>query len=93
MRIDAGVPFRAKAWPRSGMQSQLFKWARVHGYPWHHVAHINVLELQAVVNSVKWRMRRSDNLDRRVMLLLDSQVVCAVIAKKGELAVDACSTL
>ena len=45
------------------------------------VARINVLELQAVVNSVKWRLRRSDNLDHRVMLLLDSQVICAVIVK------------
>ena len=45
------------------------------------MAHINVLELQAFVNSVKWRLRRSDNLEHRVMLLLDSQVICAVIAE------------
>ncbi|CAE7765025.1 unnamed protein product [Symbiodinium sp. CCMP2592] len=70
VRLDAGIPFRAKAWPRSGIQSHLFNWAVVHGYPWRHVAHINVLELQAVVNSVKWRLRRSDNLEHRVMLLL-----------------------
>ena len=81
VRLDAGIPFRAKAWPRSGVQSQLFKWAIVHGYPWRHVAHINVLELQAVVNSVKWRMRHADNLNHRAMLLIDSQVVCAIVAK------------
>ena len=81
VRLDAGIPFRAKAWPRSGVQSQLFKWAIVHGYPWRHVAHINVLELQAVVNSVKWRMRQADNLNHRAMLLIDSQVVCAIVAK------------
>ncbi|CAE7439662.1 unnamed protein product [Symbiodinium sp. CCMP2592] len=28
--LDAGIPFRAKAWPRTGIQSQLFKWATVH---------------------------------------------------------------
>ncbi|CAE7323141.1 unnamed protein product [Symbiodinium sp. CCMP2456] len=81
VRLDAGIPFRAKAWPRSGVQSHLFKWAIVHGYPWRHSAHINVLELQAVVNSVKWRMRQADNLNHRVMLLIDSQVVCAIVAK------------
>ena len=81
VRLDAGIPFSAKAWPRSGIQSHLFNWAVVHGYPWKHVAHINVLELQAFVNSVKWRLRRSDNLEHRVMLLLDSQVICAVIAE------------
>ena len=81
VRLDADIPFRAKAWPLSGIQSHLFNWAVVHGYPWKHVARINVLELQAVVNSVKWRLRRSDNLDHRVMLLLDSQVICAVIVK------------
>ena len=81
IRIDTGIPFRAKAWPRSGIQTHLFNWAIVHDYPWKHVAHINVLELQANMNSDKWRLRRSNNLEHRVILLLDSQVICMVITK------------
>ena len=81
VRLDIGVPFRAKAWPRSGIQSHLFQWAIVHGYSWRHEAHINALELQAVLNSVKWRVRRASNCCHRALVLIDSQVVCAIIAK------------
>ena len=81
VRLDVGVPFRAKAWPRSGVQSQLFEWAIVHGYSWSHEAHINALELQAVLNSVKWRLRQASNCCQRALVLIDSQVVCAIIAK------------
>ncbi|CAE7721934.1 unnamed protein product [Symbiodinium sp. CCMP2592] len=72
VRLDVGVPFRAKAWPRSGVQSSLFQWAIIHGYSWAHPAHIN---------SVKWRVRRASNCCHRALVLIDSQVVCAIIAK------------
>ena len=78
VHIDAGSPFRAQAWPRSGIQSQLFNWA-IDCYC-SRVPVATCVELQAVVNSIKWRMWRSDNLYHRVMLLLDSQVVCAIIS-------------
>lgn len=40
VKLDVGVPYRSKAWPRSGLRSHLFTWKVVHGYPWHRSAHI-----------------------------------------------------
>ena len=81
VRLDLGVPFRAKAWPRSGVQANIFQWAIIQGFPWKHVAHINALELQSLINSVRWRLRSAKNYKQRVLLLIDSQVVCALVAK------------
>ena len=81
VRLDVGVPFRAKAWPRAGINSSLFHWAIVHGYPWKSEAHINVLELQATLNAIKWRLRKAQNLKMSVLHLIDNQAVCAIVAK------------
>ena len=81
VRLDLGVPFRIKAWPRSGLRSHLFHWRVIHGYTWRHSAHINVLELQAVVNSMQWRLRRTERFRKRVLHLVDNQVVASVLAK------------
>ena len=40
-----------------------------------------VLELQAVRNGLKWRLRKSTNGRCRVLHLIDNQVVCSIIAK------------
>ena len=40
VRLDLNIPFRMKAWPRSGIRSSLFNWAIIHGYTWKHTAHI-----------------------------------------------------
>ena len=70
-----------QAWPRSGINSSLFNWSVVHGYSWKSTAHINALELQAVLNSVKWRLRKQHREPYRALHLIDSQVVCAIITK------------
>ena len=38
---DIGIPFRSKAWPRSGLRPRLFHWKIIHGYPWGFKGHIN----------------------------------------------------
>ena len=81
IRLDVGVPFRFKAFPRAGLRTSLFQWRVIHGYRWRHPAHINALELQAVVNSLNWRLRKLSNHRKRVLHLIDSQVVACVIAK------------
>ena len=58
VKLDLGIPFGAKAWPRSGIRAHLFNWRVVHGYGWKFPAHINVLEMQAVVNGMRWRLRK-----------------------------------
>ena len=81
VKLDVGIPFRIKAWPRAGIRSRLFHWKIVNGYAWKHRSHINVLELQAVVHSMQWRLRKLDGFRNRVLHLVDNQVVASVITK------------
>ena len=81
IRLDVGIPFRFKAFPRAGLRTSYFGWRIVHGYKWKHTSHINALELQGVVNSLQWRLRRLANYRKRVLHLVDSQVVASVVAK------------
>jgi hypothetical protein len=43
--------------------------------------HINVLEMHAAVASQKWRLRATEGVYKRAVLLLDSQVCIAVLVK------------
>ncbi|CAK0812349.1 unnamed protein product [Prorocentrum cordatum] len=81
VRLDLQAPFRAKAWPRSGLQSNLWTWPIGHGFPWKQEAHINELEAGAAVNAVKWRARTTARFGTRYLHLLDSQVAASVLAK------------
>ena len=81
VKLDVGIPFRTKAWPRAGIRSSLLHWRIIHGYPWKHHAHINVLELQAVVNGMQWRLRKTTGFRVRLLHLVDSQVIAAIVAK------------
>ena len=81
MRLDLQAPFRAKAWPRSGLQANLWTWSIGHGFPWRQEAHINELEVGAAVNAVKWRARTTSRFGTRYLHLLDSQVAASVLAK------------
>ena len=81
VRLDINVPFRMKAWPRSGLRSRLFNWSIVHGYSWQQKAHINGLELQAVLNGLRWRLRKACRSGHRILHLVDSQVIAAILAK------------
>ncbi|CAK0894411.1 unnamed protein product [Prorocentrum cordatum] len=82
VRLDLQAPFRAKAWPRSGLQSNLWTWPIGHGFPWRQEAHINELEVGAAVkNAVKWRARTTARFGTRYLHLFDSQVAASVLAK------------
>ena len=81
IRLDVGIPFRFKAFPRAGLRTSYFRWRIVHGYKWQHHSHINALELQGVVSSLQWRLRKLANYRKRVLHLVDSQVVASVVAK------------
>ena len=83
VRLDVGVPFRAKAWPRAGIQAGLWRWRIIHGYRWTDKVpkHINLLELRAAVTALQWRLRARRGVSRKVLHLVDSQVVAAILAK------------
>ena len=79
--LDLNVPFRMKAWPRAGIRSRLFNWAIVHGHSWKKPAHINGLELQAVLNSIRWRLRKASCAGHPILHLIDSQALASILAK------------
>ena len=83
MRLDLQAPYRPKAWPRSGIQANLWHWRLVMGYRWKEGldSQINLYELLALFNSIKWRLRNAKSFGSRVLHLVDSQVVVAVCAK------------
>ena len=81
VKLDVGIPFRTRAWPRAGIRSRLFHWRIIHGYRWKFDSHINLLELQAVVNALQWRLRSVSRFRHRVLHLVDSQVVASIVAK------------
>ena len=82
VRLGLNIPFRPKAWPRAGIPSRLWTWSIVDGYKFKWKAHINALEMQAALHSLKWRARKASNLGKRFLHLIDSQV-CAAILTKG----------
>eukprot|EP00959_Pyramimonas_sp_CCMP1952_P018587 392716-Pyramimonas_sp.AAC.1 len=43
--------------------------------------HIDALEIQAAVNTIKWRLRSGQGRPRRMVRLIDSQVAASVLAK------------
>ena len=43
--------------------------------------HINVLEMEALYQSMRWRARSLRNYDARFLHLVDSQVVLGIVAK------------
>ena len=81
VKLDLGIPFRARAWPRTGIRSRLFHWKIINGFTWRHTSHINVLELQATVHALQWRLRKVTRFRHRVLHLVDNQVVASVISK------------
>ena len=81
VKLDVGIPYRIKAWPRAGIRSRLFHWKIVNGYSWKHASHINVLELQALVHALQWRLRKTSRFRHRVLHLIGNQVVASVVAK------------
>jgi len=83
VKLDVGIPFRARAWPRAGIRSSLFHWKIINGFKWRHASHINVLELQPTVNALQWRLRKVSRFRHRVLHLVDNQVVASVISKGG----------
>ena len=49
--------------------------------PWKHGGeHINVLELQAVINGVLWRLRSAANIQSNGVQAMDSMVILRALA-------------
>jgi len=84
VRLDVGVPYRLKAWPRASISPAWWDWRVCLSFKWRHGSgsHINVLELAAVHATLRWLSRSSSFRSKRVLHLVDSQV-CAGVLTRG----------
>ena len=67
---------------RASVPAGLWKWKVVTGWAWRHSnAHINELELRAVLTTLSWRLQRKKQLHCRFLHLVDSLVVLHCLSR------------
>eukprot|EP00435_Cladocopium_sp_Y103_P040942 s793_g11.t1 len=81
IRLDSDVLFRPSACPRSSISPDKWEWKHCRAFKWAKVAHINLLELKALIHAVQWRARRQRYHSFRTMILIDNQSIVAVVTK------------
>ncbi|CAK0805394.1 unnamed protein product, partial [Prorocentrum cordatum] len=83
VRLDYGVPYRPRGWPRTSLGPFVWKWRVVVSMAWpgRSSTHINVRELQAATAAIRWRARKVAQRGSRFLHLVDSQVVAAIVTK------------
>ena len=79
VRLDQDdVPVSKQDYPYPAFR---WEWTLKQTYPWRQPQHINILELTAVLNSWRRRMKERMRIGERVPHVCDSRVTCAVVAK------------
>ncbi|CAK0790348.1 unnamed protein product [Prorocentrum cordatum] len=83
VRLDYGVPYRPRGWPRTSLDPFVWEWRVVVSTAWPgwSSTHINVRELQAATAAIRWRARKVAQHGSRFLHLVDSQVVAAIVTK------------
>ena len=67
---------------RASVPSKLWRWKVVCGWPWKHPGyHINVLEMQAVLTSLQWRIGRKRHQRCKFVHLTDSLVTLHALSR------------
>ena len=67
---------------RASVPGKLWRWKTICGWPWKHSGyHINVLELQAVLTCLAWRIGRKKHRQCRFIHLTDSLVTLHALSR------------
>ena len=80
VRIATGMSCNPAGWPRSGVPADRWRWKTCLSFR-QGGKHINVLELNALIAAVLWRLRSRHHFGARFIHFCDSQVCIAVAAK------------
>lgn len=56
-------------------------WRTIVSSQWRHEEHINVLELRAVLTAVRWTLSLPQSVNKRLLVLCDSQVALGAVSK------------
>ncbi len=81
IHVDTLQFYRPDRLPTSSVSPFQWHWKTVKGWPWRYDQHINVLEMEALYRSLKWRSRSLQNYGARFLHLTDSQVVLGIVSK------------
>ena len=81
VRILTGEIFNSKVFPRQSVSANWWAWRPAFRTRWKHKAHINVLELEAVLLGIKFQISRLKAYNQRIFQLTDSYVSLSVAAK------------
>ena len=67
---------------RASVPAKLWRWRTISGWKWQgNPEHINVLELRAVLTTIKWRVEHLEQVDLRCVHLVDSLVVLHALTR------------
>jgi len=81
VRLNRSQIFRAHAWPRTSFDMKQWEGKVLQSYAFKQTQHINILELRAILNYLRMRCRDTRKHRARMLLIVDSQVVCSVVTK------------
>ena len=81
IHMDTLSFYRPDRLPTSSIDARQWDWRIIKGWKWRFPQHINVLEMEALYQSMRWRSRSLQNYDARFLHLTDSQVVLGIVAK------------
>ena len=92
VRLATAILRDPRGWPRLGIEARRWLWETVIAYP-QSGRHINVLELRAVLSSIKWRLRTDRGVRVKFAHLCDSQVCIGVLVKGRSSSLQVSSVL
>ena len=81
IRVTTGEVLNSKVFPRQSVQARWWHWESIFSQKWQRKAHINVLELEALLLSVKHQVERFKMCEARLFHLSDSYVTISVVSK------------
>ncbi len=81
--VRLSQPLDPSQWPRRSIDPGYWKWRTALSFNWEKSSaeHINVLEMRAVLSTVRYKTREASSCRKRWFHLLDSQVCLSILAK------------
>ena len=73
--------YRPDRLPISPIDARQWVWKISKGWAWKNTNHINILEMEALYHTIKFRAKGGRILHRKFLHLVDSQVVLGIVAK------------
>eukprot|EP00435_Cladocopium_sp_Y103_P032808 s562_g8.t1 len=83
IRVTSGEVLNSKVFPRQSVQAAWWHWEPLFAQKWKRKAHINVLELEALLLSVKYQVERFKVSDCRIFHFSDSYVTISVVPARA----------